>query len=140
MKQKLFSGKFSIFLICILFFSIAVSGQRYPSSFNDGKYYTVNGSKIWTVSFGKGEPLFFISGGPGGAHFGMRSFDTLSTSNTLVYFDGFGRGKSDVAKQVSEYTLERDVEDLEIQIRVPDSRPIDRSIFALDSYWVEVKS
>lgn len=38
------------------------------------------------------------------------------------------------------FSLDRDVEDLEIQIRVPDSRPIDRSIFALDSYWVEVKS
>ncbi|MES1225838.1 MAG: alpha/beta hydrolase, partial [Bacteroidota bacterium] len=57
--------------------------------------------------------IFFIAGGPGGTHYGLRSFDSLSTTNTLVYFDGFGRGKSDTAKNVKEYTLERDIEDLE---------------------------
>ncbi|MBD2701974.1 alpha/beta fold hydrolase [Spirosoma sp. BT702] len=87
--------------------------QTFPDSRTDGKYYTVNGAKIWTVSFGKGEPLFIIPGGPGGAHPGLRRFDSLHTSCTLVYFDGFGRGKSDTAKQVKEYSLKRDIEDLE---------------------------
>ena len=73
----------------------------------------MNGAKLWTVSFGKGDPLFFIAGGPGGSHYGLRSFDTLSSQYTLVYFDGLGRGKSDTAKKVSEYTLDRDIEDLE---------------------------
>jgi Predicted hydrolases or acyltransferases (alpha/beta hydrolase superfamily) len=40
-------------------------------------------------------------------------FDSLSTTNTLVYFDAFGRGKSDTAKNVTEYSLQRDIEDLE---------------------------
>jgi proline iminopeptidase len=31
----------------------------------------------------------------------------------LVYYDAFGRGKSDTAKVVTEYSLERDIEDLE---------------------------
>jgi len=31
----------------------------------------------------------------------------------LVYFDAFGRGKSDTAKDPKEYTLDRDIEDLE---------------------------
>jgi len=31
----------------------------------------------------------------------------------LIYFDAFGRGKSDTAKEVKEYTLERDIEDIE---------------------------
>jgi len=35
----------------------------------------------------------------------------------LIYFDGFGRGKSDLAKDVKEYSLSRDVEDLE-QLRI----------------------
>ena len=65
------------------------------------------------VTFGKGDPLFLIPRGPGGSHFGLRSFDPLSTTNTLVYFDGFGRGKSDVAKEVKEYSLQRDIDDLE---------------------------
>lgn len=87
--------------------------QNFPDSQTDGKYYTVNGYKLWTVSFGKGDPLFFIAGGPGGSHYGLRSFDSLSTTNTLVYFDGLGRGKSDLAKNVQEYSLDRDIEDLE---------------------------
>ncbi len=99
------------FLFCIL--TISIYAQNFPDSETDGKYYEVNGSKIWTVSFGEGEPLFFIAGGPGNAHYYLRSFDSLSTTNTLVYFDAFGRGKSDTAKNVTEYSLQRDIEDLE---------------------------
>jgi len=97
----------------LLFLSTLLPAQNFPESQTDGKYYAVNGAKLWTVSFGKGDPIFFIAGGPGGSHYGLRSFDSLSTSNTLVYFDGLGRGKSDTAKNVREYTLERDIEDLE---------------------------
>lgn len=103
---------FGFFLLCILF-SGGLLGQNFPDSATDGKYYEVNGAKLWTVSFGQGEPLFFIAGGPGGAHPGLRSFDSLSTTHTLVYYDGFGRGKSDTALDVREYTIERDIEDLE---------------------------
>ena len=103
----------TIFSISILFFAINTFAQTFPSSQDDGKYYTVNGYKLWTVSFGKGDPLFFIAGGPGGSHYGLRSFDSLSKTNTLVYYDGLGRGKSDTAKNISEYTLARDIEDLE---------------------------
>ena len=87
--------------------------QTFPDSQTDGKYYTINGAKIWTVSFGKGDPLFLISGGPGSAHIGLRSFDSLHNLNTLIYYDGFGRGKSDTAKDVKEYSLKRDIDDLE---------------------------
>lgn len=87
--------------------------QALPDSQKDGIYYTVNGAKLWTVSFGNGEPLFLIAGGPGGAHVGMRVFDSLYRNCRLVYFDAFGRGKSDTARNVKEYTLARDIEDLE---------------------------
>lgn len=99
------------FLLIIL--TTLVYTQDFPDSQTDGKYYNINGAKIWTVSFGNGEPLFFIAGGPGNAHSYLRKFDSLSITNTLVYFDAFGRGKSDTAKDVSEYSLERDIDDLE---------------------------
>ena len=105
--------KFLIRSFLLIILTISVRAQNFPDSQTDGKYYEVNGSKIWTVSFGQGEPLFFIAGGPGNAHSYLRKFDSLSTTNTLVYYDAFGRGKSDTAKNVTEYTLERDVEDLE---------------------------
>jgi len=101
-----------ITLLFILVISINVFAQ-FPDSEIDGKYYEVNGAKLWTISFGEGEPLFFIAGGPGGTHYGLRRFDSLSTTNTLVYYDAFGRGKSDTAKVVTDYTLERDIDDLE---------------------------
>lgn len=97
----------------VLLLSITLSAQNFPDSETDGKHYEVNGAKLWVVTFGEGDPIFFIAGGPGGTHYGLRSFDSLSTTNTLVYYDGYGRGKSDTAKDVSEYTLERDIEDLE---------------------------
>ena len=100
-------------LFLLLLLPTLLSAQGFPDSATDGKYYTVNGAKIWTVSFGKGDPLFLIAGGPGGAHPGLRSFDSLSLTNTLVYFDGLGRGKSDTAKDVREYSLDRDIDDLE---------------------------
>ena len=102
---------FKTFLLLI--FAVTIYSQNFPDSQTDGKYYEVNGAKIWTVSFGNGDPLFFIAGGPGNAHSYLRAFDSLSTTNTLVYFDAFGRGKSDTARNVAEYSLERDVEDLE---------------------------
>jgi proline iminopeptidase len=106
--------KIFIKVILIIVLAFSVYAQEFPDSQTDGKYYEVNGAKIWTVRFGNGDPIFFIAGGPGGSHYGLRRFDSLSTTNTLVYFDAFGRGKSDTAINVSEYTLERDVEDLEV--------------------------
>lgn len=104
--------KISLFT-CVLLVHASLFSQTFPDSHSDGKFYTVNGYKLWTVSFGKGDPLFFIAGGPGGTHYGLRSFDSLSTTNTLVYFDGLGRGKSDTARHVTEYSLAGDIEDLE---------------------------
>lgn len=100
-------------IIILLLLSINLVAQPFPDSHTDGEYYEVNGAKLWVVSFGEGDPLFLIAGGPGGSHYGLRSFDSLSTTNTLVYYDAFGRGKSDTASDVTEYTLERDIEDLE---------------------------
>ena len=100
-------------ILIVIIFSIAIYGQTFPDSETDGKYYEINGTKIWTISFGNGDPLFLIAGGPGNAHYYLRRFDSLSTTNTLIYYDGFGRGKSDTANNVTEYSLERDIEDLE---------------------------
>ena len=103
-----------IFLLSVLALIINLGhAQDYPDSVDDGVYYEVNGKKLWTVSFGQGSPLFFIAGGPGGTHAGLRSFDTLSEHFTLVYYDGYGRGKSDTSAQVSDYSLENDIDDLE---------------------------
>ncbi|GAA4280336.1 alpha/beta fold hydrolase [Gaetbulibacter aestuarii] len=107
--------KKNTFLILFFFVGSVLVAQNFPNSLTDGKYYTVNGAKLWTITVGTGDPLILIAGGPGGTHVGLRSFDSLSTNRNikLIYYDGFGRGKSDIAKDVSEYSLDRDIEDLE---------------------------
>lgn len=104
---------FLLFSFCLNISLNAQTPLKYPDSATDGKYYTINGAKIWVVTVGQGDPLFLIAGGPGGTHVGLRSFDSLASKFQLVYFDGFGRGKSDTAKDVKEYSLARDIEDLE---------------------------
>lgn len=102
-------------IILLLLLPFIGFGQNKAQKFihPDGKLYNVNGANIWAETMGKGDPLFLIAGGPGGSHVGLHSFDSLSKNNMLIYFDGFGRGKSDLAKNKKEYTLDRDVEDLE---------------------------
>jgi proline iminopeptidase len=103
----------SLVIILFLFIINLTAYAQFPDSERDGKYYEINGANLWTVSFSEGEPLFFIAGGPGGTHYSLRHFDSLSTTHTLIYYDAYGRGKSDTAKSATEYSLERDIEDLE---------------------------
>lgn len=102
------------------YFFIAIAAIVFQNSYAQqvfqhpsGKYITVNGAKLWIETEGTGDPLFLISGGPGGSHAGMHSFDSLSKNFTLVFVDYFGRGKSDTAQDVTEYSIDRDVDDLE---------------------------
>lgn len=105
-----------LFFLCnLLFAMMLVNAQGFPDSWTDGKYYTVNGAKLYAVTVGKGAPMFVIPGGPGGAHPAYRIMDSLTVGNNiqLIYLDAFGRGKSDTAKDVREYTIARDIEDIE---------------------------
>lgn len=103
-----------IFAFCVSAFMFT-HAQQFPNSWTDGTYYNINGAKIYTVTVGKGQPVFIIPGGPGGAHPGYRILDSLTVNNNiqLIYFDAFGRGKSDTAKEIKEYTIQRDINDLE---------------------------
>lgn len=74
----------------------------------------MNGEKLWYESEGKGPPLVLISGGPGAPHDIFHPwFSVLADRYRVIYFDAFGRGKSDRARSPKEYTFDRDVEDLE---------------------------
>ena len=78
------------FLLLFIVVLISQTGftQEYPDSWEDGEYYEVNGKKLYTVSFGEGAPLFFISGGPGGAH-------VLHPGHRLVVdLEGAGQGQA----------------------------------------------
>lgn len=101
--------------ITLLLTATILKAQVKPvDSFTDGKYVAVNGARLWVVTVGEGDPIIFIAGGPGGTHQGLRSFDSLANNHhQLIYFDALGRGKSDSAKNVTEYNLTRDIDDIE---------------------------
>src|SRR5580765_5480111 len=101
-------------LVLVFIFTVSnISAQSFPDSWKDGKYLTVNGAKLWVITVGQGDPLVIIPGGPGSAHIAYRVFDSLASTSMVVYYDAFGRGQSDEAKDVREYSLERDIEDIE---------------------------
>ncbi|HMG82020.1 MAG TPA: alpha/beta hydrolase [Ferruginibacter sp.] len=113
--RKILLAAFLLLISLPLLYAQTYNAIKFPDSRTDGKYVTVNGARLWVVTVGQGEPLILIAGGPGGCHIGLRSFDSLAVKGNiqLIYFDGFGRGKSDTAANVSDYTLARDIEDVE---------------------------
>ncbi|MEO6187718.1 MAG: alpha/beta hydrolase [Ginsengibacter sp.] len=100
-------------LLAFAFLVLSANAQKYPDSYTDGKFITVNGAKLYVVIVGEGDPMIIIPGGPGGAHPGYRSFDSLGKDNQLIFYDAFGRGKSDTATDLKDYSLARDIEDVE---------------------------
>lgn len=100
-----------ILAILLLSSSICLAQKvKHPA----GNYVTVNGHKLWYEIEGKGEPVLLIPGGPGNSHTYFHPwFSELAKNFKVIYFDAFGRGKSDRAKSPGEYSFKGDVEDIE---------------------------
>jgi proline iminopeptidase len=74
-------------------------------------YHEIGGYKINVETLGKGEPIFFLPGGPGNSHDYMQgNFGHYHNQKQLVFFDFLGRGKSEDARDKSEYSVDNDVE------------------------------
>jgi len=105
-------------LFCISFFLISAcnNAQQDTEIFNkfESKFYKIDGYKINVETKGSGDPIFFLPGGPGNSHDYMQgNFGQYYKTNTVVFFDWLGRGKSDDAKDPKEYSVENDVELIE---------------------------
>lgn len=101
--------------IC-LYFSTAAYSQTDPDIFSkfESKFYNIDGYNINVEIKGTGDPIFFLPGGPGNSHDYMQAhFGQYYQTNTVVFFDFLGRGKSDDAKENSEYSVENDVDLIE---------------------------
>uniref|UniRef100_UPI00404A728A alpha/beta fold hydrolase n=1 Tax=Gelidibacter sp. TaxID=2018083 RepID=UPI00404A728A len=105
-------------LVVFLFLAISISAvaQTEPDIYDkfESKFYTIDGYNINVEVLGSGDPIFFLPGGPGNSHDYMQgNFGQYYKSHTVVFFDFLGRGKSDDAKNPSEYSVENDVELIE---------------------------
>lgn len=108
-KQYFLLGLFSLFII----HSFAQKDEAVFDKF-DSKIIKIDGYKINVETRGKGNPIFFLAGGPGNSHDYLQgSFGQYYKTNQVVFIDMLGRGKSDDAKNVAEYSIENDVHILE---------------------------
>lgn len=95
--------------ICTLIYSQNLPQADIFDKF-ESKTYTIDGYNINVEILGQGDPIFFLPGGPGNSHDYMQgNFGQYYKSNTVIFFDWLGRGKSDNAKDLNEYSVENDV-------------------------------
>ena len=103
-------------LITLTLISIITVGQEDVSIFKKftSKFYNILGYNINVEVLGDGDPIIFIAGGPGNSHDYMQgNFGKYYKTNKVIFIDFLGRGLSDDAKDVSEYSVDNDVEVLE---------------------------
>jgi len=78
-------------------------------------YVDADGVMIYYVTFGRGEPLVVVHGGPGASHdYFLPYLLPLARRNRVVFIDERGSGRSQKLDDPSGYTVESMVEDLEI--------------------------
>ncbi|NCO62774.1 MAG: alpha/beta hydrolase [Flavobacteriales bacterium] len=102
----------SLFYFALFFISFSCFSQVDSDIFSkfESKFYLIDGYNINVEVKGTGKPIFFLPGGPGNSHDYMQAnFGQYYTTNTVVFFDFLGRGKSDNAKDTKEYSVENDV-------------------------------
>ena len=104
-----------LFLIAVL--AISVLSAEPIAALNaplpQGAYAKVNGAKLWYWTEGQGEPLIITEGGPGAAGYLDSSFHKLADKFTVIHLRGLGREKSDLAAKPTDYSFQRDIEDIE---------------------------
>jgi proline iminopeptidase len=81
----------------------------------DEGFVDANGVLIYYKMFGKGQPLLIVHGGPGASHdYFLPYILPLARNNKLIFIDERGSGRSQKVNNVTDYTVENMVEDVEI--------------------------
>lgn len=77
-------------------------------------FVDANGVLIYYKTFGRGEPLVILHGGPGASHdYLLPYLLPLARKNRLIFIDERGSGRSQKLENTSAYTVENMVEDVE---------------------------
>lgn len=77
-------------------------------------FVDANSVLIYYKSIGRGEPLVALHGGPGGTHDALLPcLLPLARNNRVIFIDEHGSGKSEKLENVSAYTVENMIEDIE---------------------------
>src|SRR5437660_7524833 len=77
-------------------------------------FVDANGVLTYYTIVGKGEPLMVVHGGPGASHdYFLPYLLPLARTNKVIFIDERGSGRSEKLQDVSKYTVENMVEDVE---------------------------
>jgi proline iminopeptidase len=77
-------------------------------------YVNAHGVMIYYKSFGRGQPLMLLHGGPGASHdYFLPYLVPLARHHRLIFIDERGSGRSQTLEDPSGYTVENMVEDVE---------------------------
>jgi proline iminopeptidase len=77
-------------------------------------FVDAHGIMIYYKAFGRGEPLVILHGGPGASHdYFLPYLLPLARKNRLIFIDERGSGRSQKLENISAYTIENMVEDVE---------------------------
>src|SRR5690348_10492942 len=77
-------------------------------------FVDANGVMLYYLTFGRGEPLLILHGGPGASHdYFLPYLLPLARHHRLVFIDERGSGRSQKLQDPSGYTVENMVEDVE---------------------------
>ncbi len=91
---------------------------KVPSARREG-YVSVTGGNVWYKIVGanrKKIPLLLLHGGPGASHDYLEPLEALSDERPVIFYDQLGGGNSDRPDDLSLWTIERFIEELE-QVR-----------------------
>jgi len=97
---------FKLLYLAIFFITSCNNAQQSPDIFEkfESKFYEIDGYKINVETKGSGDPIFFLPGGPGNSHDYMQgNFGQYYKTNTVVFFDWLGRGKSDNVRELLKF-------------------------------------
>lgn len=102
-------------VIALAVMSFGFAGQEAGAVFPiDEGYVDANGVLIYYKSFGKGDPLLIVHGGPGASHdYFLPHLIPLARTNRLVFIDERGSGRSEKLDDVKHYTVENMADDVE---------------------------
>jgi len=91
------------------------SSAQAPTVLNPQEgFVDAHGVLIYYVSYGSGQPLVVLHGGPGASHdYFLPYLLPLARTHRLIFIDERGSGRSERIEDVHQYTVEADVEDIE---------------------------
>jgi len=100
-------------ILALLLFSIPALAAPSVYPITQG-FVDANGALIYYLEVGKGDPLVIVHGGPGASHdYFLPYLLPLARTNQLIFIDERGSGQSETLQNVSLYTVENMVEDVE---------------------------